>query len=147
MNRIALALTVAAVATSAAAQSNRKQTTWDDLLKPVEVKTNPAIPLAPPQSAAQSTPTVRFVTPQPIAKPAQPMPAAIDFAAERLRNFQGQVERGGYGCPSIVSANTLGDDEYGRPEFLVACATATRGLFYRVVFPPTGPAIVRPDKF
>jgi len=45
---ITLALTIAAIATSAAAQSSRKQPTWDDLLKPLDVKTNPAIPVAPP---------------------------------------------------------------------------------------------------
>ena len=57
IRNIALALTVAAISTSAAAQSNRKQPTWDDLLKPVEVKTNPAIPLAPPQQPAAPAPT------------------------------------------------------------------------------------------
>jgi hypothetical protein len=50
IQNIALALTVAAISTGAAAQSNRKQPTWDDLLKPLDVKTNPAIPVAPPQS-------------------------------------------------------------------------------------------------
>ena len=44
---IALALTIAAISTSAAAQSSRKQPTWDDLLKPVEAKTNPNVPIAP----------------------------------------------------------------------------------------------------
>ena len=47
MNRIVLALTVAAISTSAAAQSNRKPT-WDDLLKPLDVKTDPNVPIAPP---------------------------------------------------------------------------------------------------
>ena len=87
-----------------------------------------AISIAPPRPAAAPVPQTEVTNP------------AI------LRNLERQVERGGYGCPSLVGANTLGDDEYGRPEFLVACMTATRGLFYRVVFPPTGPAIVRPDK-
>jgi len=59
IRNIALALAVAAVSTSAAAQSNRKPT-WDDLLKPVEVKTNPAIPIAPPSPAVPLQP----VTPQ-----------------------------------------------------------------------------------
>lgn len=51
MNRIALALIIAAISTGAAAQSSKKPT-WDDLLKPYEAKTNPAVPIAPPQSAA-----------------------------------------------------------------------------------------------
>jgi len=124
---IALALTVAAVSTSATAQTNKQ--TLQELLAPHYAKTNPNVPLAPP-----------------IANPAQPMTAA-PTSTEILRNFQGKVERGGYGCPSIVAAHPLGDDEYGRPEFLVACLVATGGAYYRVVFPPTGPAIVRPDKF
>jgi hypothetical protein len=51
MNRIALALTIAAISTTAAAQSNRKPT-WDDLLKPYQAKTDPAVPVAPPKPAA-----------------------------------------------------------------------------------------------
>ena len=47
IRHIALALAVAAIATSAAAQSSRKQPAWDDLLKPLDVKTNPAVPVAP----------------------------------------------------------------------------------------------------
>jgi hypothetical protein len=62
-----------------------------------------------------------------------------------LGNLQTVVERGGYGCPRVIVAHTLGDDQYGRPEFLVACAVAPAGAFYRVVIPPTGPAIVRPN--
>jgi len=54
ISRIALALAVAAISTSAAAQSLRIKS-WDDLLKPYEAKTNPNVPLAPPQSAAPTT--------------------------------------------------------------------------------------------
>jgi hypothetical protein len=53
MNRIALALAIAALSVSAAAQSSRKQDwqAWNHLLKPYEAKTNPAIPIAPPAPA------------------------------------------------------------------------------------------------
>jgi hypothetical protein len=54
MNRIALALTIAAISTGAAAQSNNQR--WSDLLKPVEVKTNPAIPVAPPTTRPPGQP-------------------------------------------------------------------------------------------
>jgi len=64
-SRIALALAVAAISTSAAAQSNRKQPTWDELLKPLDVKTNPAIPITPPQPTAV-----------PLAPPAPPAAVA-----------------------------------------------------------------------
>ncbi len=48
---IALALAVAAITTSVAAQSTRKLT-WDDYLKPYEAKTDPTVPIAPPQPIA-----------------------------------------------------------------------------------------------
>jgi len=49
ISRIALALAIAAVSTSATAQTNKQ--TWQDLLKPYEAKTNPNVPLAPPSPA------------------------------------------------------------------------------------------------
>ena len=71
MNRIALALTIAAISTGAAAQSNRKQPTWDDLLKPLDVKTNPNVPIAPPLPAepAQVMPPVRTIAPSAAVQP------------------------------------------------------------------------------
>jgi len=77
IRHIALALTVAAITTSAAAQSNRKQPTWDDLLKPIDVKTNPAVPIAP-TGPAPAVPEVRYA-PTPAPTPVQPAaPAATD---------------------------------------------------------------------
>lgn len=61
-----------------------------------------------------------------------------------IENLMRQVERGGYGCPRVVVAHRLDDDAYGRTEFMVACAIAPKGVFYRVTFPPSGPAIVKP---
>ena len=62
ISRVALALTVAAIATSAAAQSSRKPT-WDDLTKPYVAKTNPDVPIAPPSPpvdlAQPTTPQAR----------------------------------------------------------------------------------------
>jgi Flp pilus assembly secretin CpaC len=58
INRIALALAVAAISTSAAAQSGGK-TDWSDLLKPYEAKTKPdatprtQLPKAPSKSALE----------------------------------------------------------------------------------------------
>ena len=46
ISRIALALAIAAVSTSAPAQTNKQS--WQDLIKPYEAKTNPNVPLAPP---------------------------------------------------------------------------------------------------
>jgi hypothetical protein len=61
IRNIALALTIAAISTNAAAQSpTRYQTwqalvkpyqSWNDLLKPYDAKTNPDVPIAPPSSA------------------------------------------------------------------------------------------------
>ncbi len=51
---IALALAVAAVSTSATAQTNKQ--TWQDLIKPYDAKTNPNVPLAPPQADVPAVP-------------------------------------------------------------------------------------------
>jgi hypothetical protein len=49
--KVTLALLSLAVASiSATAQTNKQ--TWQDLIKPYEAKTNPAVPLAPPQPVA-----------------------------------------------------------------------------------------------
>ena len=55
ISRIALGLAVAAISTSATAQSSRKLT-WDDYLKPYEAKTDPAVPIAPPQPTPSDAP-------------------------------------------------------------------------------------------
>jgi len=73
IRNIALALTVAAVSTSAAAQSNRALN-YHDFAKPYEAKTNPAVPIAPPQPAVTAAPP----------RPAQidaPMPTTTEPAA------------------------------------------------------------------
>jgi len=62
INRIALALAIAAVSTSASAQSIRKLT-WDDLQKPYMAKTNPAIPIAPEPPGQSAVPVVTFTKP------------------------------------------------------------------------------------
>ncbi len=61
-----------------------------------------------------------------------------------IENLQRRVEEGGYGCPRVVVAHRLSDDEYARTQFMVACSADGRGIFYRVTFPPTGRAIVAP---
>jgi hypothetical protein len=95
-----------------------------------------AVPLAAPRPAVPLAAPVREPQTGKVTNPAI------------LGNLERNVERGGYGCPSLVSAYRLSDDEYGRVEFYVACLVGTnRGAYYRVVFPPWGPPIVRPDKF
>jgi hypothetical protein len=79
ISRIALALTIAAISTSAAAQSNRKQPTWDDLLRPVEAKTNPNVPIAPPAPAVAAQPLLPpSISPANRAPPANPNTTLLD---------------------------------------------------------------------
>jgi hypothetical protein len=71
MNRIALALAIAAISASAGAQSGRKEDwqAWNHLLKPYEAKTNPAVSIAPPLPAAAPAQPVAPQTPGDMGDP------------------------------------------------------------------------------
>jgi len=88
ISRIALALTIAAISTSASAQTNRQS--WQDLLKPHEAKTNPNVPIAPPQPAAMPTATLPgWSTTPPAVINTELLDACIITATGRLPKADG----------------------------------------------------------
>lgn len=146
IRRIALALTIAAISTSADAQSGGK-TDWSNLLKPYEAKTNPNVPIAP--VAKPPEPPLRQVFDTEPYK-AQISAAVAAAAASRINDvvqiyelIQVIHERGYY-CTGNVSAYVDGiHGSYG-PTIHVMCPTGDNGwVSYNVSEPVPGRYIVR----
>jgi len=123
IRNIALALTIAAISTSAAAQTQKP--TWDDYLKPYAAKTDPAVPIAAPTPKPQ---------PQPVSRPAPERINDVVYIYELIR----LIHNWGYYCTGNVSAYMQGiDGSYG-PTVEVVCPAGDRRMSYYVSEPVPG---------